>query len=122
LIFREKSLEQILMINGTIDDPNFEKRSSKKAAYIFSLCCEEVLFLHSDGLIGNIAKSFYYNHGQNRDEEYCYNLIIEMIRKHQTKYVSEIRDHLITNYQHLFLPSSLRRDDDVTFAVVKKTS
>lgn len=117
LIFKANSLEKILMLNGPIDHPKFEERSVP--AYFFSLGQEEVLFLHSDGLIGNMAKSFYYKYGQNRDGEYCKDLIIKTIKKLCNQSVQEIRENLVSKYNHLFLPLT-SRFDDVTFAVVKR--
>src|SRR3989344_351558 len=118
------SLERILMKGGTIDLKYLEGHDP---TYFTTLAKDEVMLLQTDGLAGNINKSIYLLFPEPKRREINYEAFIDYtreclvntIRENAHEPVETIRDMIIKRFSPYFLPKSLR-DDDVTFAVIKK--
>ena len=125
LILRnDGSLERILMKGGTID---LKYLSGHDPTYCTTLAKDEVILLQSDGLAGNINKSIYLLFPEPKRREINYEAFIDYTRECLVNTIKEnahepvetIRDMIIKRFSPYFLPQS-SRDDDVTFAVIKR--
>lgn len=106
----------------------------------FSLPGNDVFLLKSDGLIDNMKHYFRERviayakeHGLARDSTLpdnlppelaiCFGrekeLLLDTVRKHQKKTAVDIRDGIISDLGEYFSPTNVR-DNDITFAVVKR--
>lgn len=126
LILRnDGNLEGILMKGGTID---LEYLKGHDPTYFTTLAKDEVILLQSDGLLGNINKSIYRSFPESKSREINYEDVKDCTRKCFVNSIAEkahepvetIRDMIIERFSPYFLPKS-SRDDDVTFAVIKKS-
>src|SRR3989338_9166065 len=118
------SLERILMKGGTIDLKYLEGHDP---TYFTTLAKDEVMLLQTDGLLGNIHKNIYFSFPEPKRREINYEAFIDYTRAWLVNTIAEkaddpvetIRDTIIEKFSPYFLPKS-QRDDDVTFAVIKK--
>jgi len=117
-------LERILMKGGTIDLKYLEGHDP---TYFTTLAKDEVMLLQTDGLAGNINKSIYLLFPEPKRREINYEAFIDYTRECLVNTIKEnahepvetIRDMIIKRFSPYFLPQS-SRDDDVTFAVIKR--
>ena len=125
LILRNNGqLESTLMYGGTIDLHYLEIH---EPAYATTLAKNEVMLLQSDGLLGNIEKNVYRSFPESKTKEMDYGEFIRYMKGWLVSTIADkiqepagiIRERIIDQYSSYFLPKSLR-DDDVTFAVIKK--
>ena len=125
LILRNNgSLEGILMKGGTIDLKYLEGHDP---TYFTTLAKDELILLQSDGLLGNINKDIYFSFPHAIRKEINYEALVDHTRAWLVNTIAEkaddpvetIRDTIIEKFSPYFLPKS-QRDDDVTFAVIKK--
>ena|SRR3989338_8748067 len=127
LILRNNgSLERILMKGGTIDLKFLEGHDP---TYFTTLAKDEVMLLQTDGLLGNIQSNIYcsFSESKRKDINSNYMDFIDYIGAWLVNTIAEriyepaetIRDAIVETFSAYFLPQS-PRDDDVTFAVIKK--
>ncbi|MBI4147121.1 hypothetical protein HY494_00545 [Candidatus Woesearchaeota archaeon] len=125
LILRNNGqLESILMYGGTIDLHYLENH---EPAYVTILAKNEVMLLQSDGLLDNIEKNVYRSFPESKRKELDYGEFIRYMKGWLVSTIADkiqepagiIRERIIDQFSSYFLPKSLR-DDDVTFAVIKK--
>src|SRR3989344_1010493 len=117
-------LERILMKGGTVDLKFLEGHDQ---TYFTTLAKDEVMLLHTDGLLGNINKDIYLSFPHAIRKEINYESFVDHNREWLLNTIAEkndeptetIRDRIVEIFSAYFLPQS-SRDDDLTFAVIKK--
>ncbi len=126
LILRDSGrLEQIHLWGGTIDGPYH--MGDKNPVHNTSLGKNDVLLLQSDGLMGNIGSAIYEDVQEGKIKfdtrhtvGYMYAFLWDIFGTNSQKSPEGIRDALVSGLGKYFIPRDFR-DDDVTFAVVKRS-
>lgn len=121
--FKEDEIVEMITQGAPIDricDPQRDL-STLKEPYETQLGQNDVLFLTTDGLEGNMCYGYEDLADLQREDlwETIHKKVTDTISKEQGKSVTEIRDAIISQLGKYFLPRHVSADD-VTFVVVKR--
>ncbi|MDP3734506.1 MAG: hypothetical protein Q8R37_04715 [Nanoarchaeota archaeon] len=115
--------DKIVMKCGTLDDKFLQHA---EPAYETEVQDNDLIFLQSDGLFSNTARSLDYDYQREKcaapDDylECVESMIMDCFAGNHDQSASFLRDKVITKLSRYFLPRADLYYDDVTFVVVKK--